>query len=186
MTVRFYIPDLLDETSLIDNCFATLPGTCVVVLVNTPTSDPMKDPKLLGVNAANEKIATTTKNYRFYRVTNDKPHAHAFIEKLGLSGPGHPTVVAVNSHKRWFKEFKGEPSMENILDWLDAIKFGDVKKDKLPKGAYEPEEEVKHEEKPVEQEEGKLVVEEVKDEEVKEKVEEIEEEVKAAKGHDEL
>ncbi|KAI5786356.1 hypothetical protein DFH27DRAFT_575162 [Peziza echinospora] len=152
MKIQIFIPDLIDETSMIDNCFGAVPGTCVIALVDPPTSNPLTDPTLLGLNAANEKIASTTKNYRFYRVINNTPHAQKLIDELGVDVE-HPTLIAVNSARRWYKEFKGEPDVGSILGWLDAIKFGDIKKDKIPAGVLvkpsEHADEVKAEEPPL-------------------------------------
>lgn len=126
------------------------------------------------------------------------------IDALGL-GTGHPTVVAVNGHRRWYNEFKGEPNADRLLSWLDDIKLGDVKKSKLPKGFWEPnaeEEEEEEEVKPPVQEEEQVVftppVEEVVVEEVdveipvESLVEEardetpVKEDKPASDGHDEL
>ncbi|KAF8469628.1 hypothetical protein BDZ91DRAFT_720606 [Kalaharituber pfeilii] len=176
--VKLVIPDLIDESSLSKYCFDRKSKTCVLALVDTLTSDSALDPALAGLNAANEKIATTTKNFFFYKIQSESAHGKALAEALGL-GSEHPTVVAVNGARRWYRVFKGSPDAESLLAWLDAIKLGDIKKEKIPKGFLEPKTE--EEEKPG------LIVEMLPDESPVEEAEgSVPVEEKPAHGHDEL
>lgn len=102
------------------------------------------------------------------------------VRELKLSNE-LPSFVAINGAKRWFIPHKGDASAASILAWLDGMKFGESKKQKLPIGFFEAVADIKEEvqEEPVKEEEPLAVVEEVKTEEEPVVSEE-------QKGHDEL
>lgn len=122
--------------------------TCVIALADEPTSNPAPDPALAGLNVANERIAATTKNFRFFRVINSSDHGKALVKALGL-GSEHPTVLTVNGARRWFRRFTGTPDAPSLLAWLDAIMLGDVKKERVPKDFLPHQVEEDEEVKPV-------------------------------------
>lgn len=168
--IPLIIPDLVDTPAVTNACFSpTSKKTCIIALVAPSGEDP--DPTLAGLHAAHEKAPKT---YRFYKVSVASQPAMQMVKELKLSNE-LPSFVAINGAKRWFIPHKGDTSAGSILAWLDGMKFGESKKEKLPKGFFEAVEEIK---------------EEVKEEPVKEKEVKAEEEPVAVeeekKGHDEL
>jgi len=126
------IPELVDEESLSEACFGPKSKTCVLAIVAPSPGDPAEDPALIGLNAVSEKVSSTTKTFKFYRVSSESTHSKALVEALNLLNET-PSVVAVNGHRRWYRVFSATPDIPSLLAWLDAITMGDVKKHKLPK-----------------------------------------------------
>ena len=138
--VPLIIPDLVDAPAVTDACFSPKSKkTCIIALVAPSGEDP--DPTLAGLHAAHEKAP---KSYRFYKVSVASQPAMQMVRALKLSNE-LPTFVALNGAKRWFIPHKGDASAESILSWLDGMKFGESKKQKLPKGFFEAVEEIKEE-----------------------------------------
>jgi len=106
-----------------------------------------------------------------FKVDNTDALAKELIEKLEL-GSTLPQVVAMN-HRGWYRRFTGDLAKpEEVLAWLDAIKMGEGKKEKVPEALFAQEKTEEKEEKKEEKEEKEEEEKEEKEEEKKEKKEE--------------
>ena len=107
-----------------------------------------EDPILTGFNGVNEQVSRTTKTFKFYKISSESVHGKALVETLSLSDE-NPSVIAVNGPRGWYRVFSGLTDTPSLLAWLDGIAMGDVKKQKLPNGFFQPIIEVEEEPKPL-------------------------------------
>jgi protein disulfide-isomerase A6 len=95
----------------------------------------------------NTLLHRTVNPFNLYKLESSSEHAQKLSEKLNLD-KSSGAVVAVNARKNWVRKFEGDITNEvEILAWLDAVRLGEVKKEKLPAGLVaEDKEEEKHDE----------------------------------------
>lgn len=67
---------------------------------------------------------------------------------LGLNKDSPTKLVAINARRNWVRKFDGNTDSDvEILAWLDAVRLGELKKEKLPEGLIaEEKEEEEHDE----------------------------------------
>lgn len=87
--------------------------------------------------------------FNVYKLAATSSHAVDLVTKLDLTKDTATKIVAINAKRNWVRKFTGNAdSEEEVLAWLDAVRLGDGKKEKLPAGlvAEEKEEEEEHDE----------------------------------------
>lgn len=72
--------------------------------------------------------------FHLYKLSASSAHAKNLVAKLDLA-KDTTAIVAVNAKRKWVRKFAGIIDSEvDILAWLDAVRVGDVWKEKLPSG----------------------------------------------------
>lgn len=87
--------------------------------------------------------------FNVYKLAATSAHAKDLATKLELDEGSSTKLIAVNAKRNWVRKFVGNADSEKeVLAWLDAVRLGDGKKEKLPAGlvAEEKKEEEKHDE----------------------------------------
>lgn len=152
--IKWFIPALGDLASIQQHCFTTVSRTCVIAVSENAGLINRED--LEGFQATHDLYRKKHPGtVRFYTVhpTNE---AGAYVKKaLGLKDGQY--IAAVNGHRKWYKVYEGENKESAITDWLDAVRLGEVSKEKLSdeylvefkvEDQIMPEPEQKEEEKP--------------------------------------
>ena len=180
------ITKLEDPEALQKACLHSKSSTCLLVI--TPSESTDKPEALLeGLSTIAGKHASRgTKLFPIYQIEDTNAEYQALADGLKLKEAA--PVLAVNAKRGWYSIYEGAASA--VEDWVDGIRLGDFKKEKLPEGLVRGLEEEVVKIKVEEAEEQKVVKEEAGSEPVVAEdepvvvVEEGEEEV--AEEHDEL
>jgi protein disulfide-isomerase A6 len=111
LTLVDYTPKkITDVAELAELCF-NRPGVCYLHLSQDET-----DQKIF---AAVNKHINPKQKLRIYS-TN--------LLDILLESDEVPTIIALNSAKRWYKAFQGDVKEKNIIEWIDSVKMGEGKK----------------------------------------------------------
>lgn len=135
------IPSLETSETLQQACLTSKSGTCVLAL---PPADELTNP----VATSNSKTATALKSlseiyqkhtsrggklFPFYIVPGHNTEASNLRSSLSLGADTELAIVAVNGKRSWLKRYSDEDySRDAVETWIDAIRMGEGKKDKLP------------------------------------------------------
>ena len=155
------IPILLSKADLESECLGPKTGTCILALLPaSPDADAALAVGSLS-EVAHEYHTHARKLFPFYVLPISNEGYTPLKDALELKG--ETEVIAVNGRRGWWKKFPEgkEVSIENVQNWVDAIRLGEGEKNKIPDGVirYEEEEEFVLEETTVEEPEPEPVVE---------------------------
>ncbi len=146
------IPTLSTQEELQSTCLGARSSTCLLALLPSHHDASTVSPEaatsaLASLAALAKKHADRhAKIFPFYAIPAKNPGAEHMREVLGLKGDGEMELVAVNARRIWWKRYEREGyGIDDIESWVDAIRLGEGKKEKLPDGIVAEEEE-KHEE----------------------------------------
>jgi protein disulfide-isomerase A6 len=163
------VPILSDLANLRATCFAKDSKTCVIEISDEPI-------EAVGEVYLGLLARPSLQVFQVYRLEGQDELAKLLQQQLQL-GSELPQMVALN-HKGWFRLFNGNIKKPlEILDWLDAVKLGDLPKGKIPDEILGVQEEKMAEEKDEKQAEKQEKQEEEPPVENEEKKDEIKDEL---------
>ena len=124
------IPEVLTTESLAKLCLSSKSNTCVLAL--TPSAADAAADKALTSLADLAFKYTQGKRHLipFFKLADTNPEASKVRKELGLGA--NVEVVAINARRSWWRHYEGDFGLESIESWLDAIRMGEGKKQKLP------------------------------------------------------
>lgn len=165
--VKATIPILAEAAELNALCLNEQGGTCILAI--------FKDPSAESSQTVISSLASIHKKhvnlFPFVGVPNSNPVARLLLSSLSL-GSDDVYLLATHGKRSWYKKYSGSAfGVEAVEQWVDAIRMGEGKKEKLPENVLAAAE--KQEEK-------------VKEGPVEIKIEEILDDEPVASGHDEL
>lgn len=141
------IQTLVAQDDLIRNCLHPKAQTCVLALVAAWESE-------LTAQAVSSLSKLSTKYiqghrhlFPFYAVPNIVENSDALRKALEIGE--NVEIVAINARRGWWRHYKGDFSLESVEAWLDAMRMGEGKKNKLPEGIVQELPEPPAEEAPV-------------------------------------
>ena len=148
------IPVLIEETFLRERCLGLKTSTCVLALLPKvegaadATLPPSATEALASLaNLAHKHSGHGTKIFPFFSVPFRNAGNALLRTSLNLNvAPGEESskveLIAVNSRRGWWKPFEGETFDALAIEtWVDNIRFGEGRKEKLPADLVEREEE---------------------------------------------
>jgi protein disulfide-isomerase A6 len=133
------IPTLVTPAELNSACLGSKTGTCVLALlplhVDADAAPP--EPAAQALNSlaevADKHVKRKAKLFPFYAVPAENEAAKTLRGELGLKPESELEIIAVNAKRSWWKLFiGGDFDVVSIESFIDAIKFGEGKKDALP------------------------------------------------------
>jgi len=173
------IPVLADATELQTVCLNEKGSTCILAILpkdETVEAATTAVASLASIHKKHDKLKT--KLFPFFGVSASNPLASSLLAELNLGSQEEVHLIATNGKRGWWKKYSG-PSFGavDVETWVDAIRMGEGKKEKLPESLVggeklEAKEEVKKE-KAAEQEPIQIQVEEVTVEEEEKKHDEL-------------
>ena len=168
------IGSLDDAGKLRETCLTPGASTCILALLPT-SSDPGVFPEqAMTAQASLAQIAQKHRQrqattFRFYTVPSTNREAASLRGALGLKGTDQIELIAVNARRGWWTRFAGDDlKVASVESWIDSIRLGEGKKEKLQVVAIDPNKVDKVEK----DEEGDLYVIEVDAEKLEKKKEE--------------
>ncbi|KAL1631357.1 hypothetical protein SLS54_000116 [Diplodia seriata] len=161
---------MLDSEELLQKeCLSTKSHNCILALLpsKTDATEPLPEEAQLALASLTEVIKKHTQGgHRLFPVFTaplNNEGAAKLRKELGLNEKDFELIVT-NSKKSWWKHYSGSDySQKSVEEWIDAVKMGEGKKEKLPQSVIveSKEEDVKVD---TEQQPVKIEVEEIVEE----------------------
>jgi protein disulfide-isomerase A6 len=135
------IPTLVTPAELNSACLGSKTGTCVLALLplHADADAAPPEPAAQALNSlaeiADKHVKRKAKLFPFYAVPAENEAAKTLRGELGLKPEIELEIVAVNAKRSWWRHYGGgDFDVISIESFIDAIKFGEGKKDALPEG----------------------------------------------------
>lgn len=162
------IPILSESSDLQSSCLNDKSTTCILAILSKDESSEASTSAVSSLAAIHKKHDSRKGHlFPFIGVSASNPAAASLLTELKLGSEEEVHLIATNAKRGWYKKYSGQGfgSIE-VEQWVDAIRMGEGKKEKLPDSLIVEREnlEVKGE-KVAEQEPIKIEVEEILDEE---------------------
>lgn len=162
--------EALDNQALLEKeCLTAKSHNCFLALLpsKSDATAPLPEDAKTALASLAEILKKHSKGghrlFPIYSVPVDNEGAAKLRKELGLKAD-EVELIVTSAKKGWWKHYSGSDfSQKSVEGWIDGIKMGEGKKEKLPKGVVvEAKEEPKVE---TEQEQIKIEIEEILDEE---------------------
>ena len=135
------LPTLDSEDTLIAQCLGPKTSNCVLALLpNSATIEAVLPESATQALSSLAELADKHKQrggkiFPFYSVPPSNVGNARLREALGLEGGNEIQLIIVNGRRSWWQSFSGSGygSMQ-VESWIDNIRFGEGKKEKLPEG----------------------------------------------------
>ncbi|KAI1551413.1 Thioredoxin domain-containing protein [Pyrenophora tritici-repentis] len=160
------IPLLSESAELQSTCLNEQSKTCILALLPKDEASEAATTAVASLASIHKKYdASGSHLFPFFSVPSTNPLAASLLTELSLGSADQVHLIATNGKRAWYKKYSGSAfGLEDVEQWVDSIRMGEGKKEKLPDlllvAAEKPE--VKQE-KAADPEQVKINVEEVKD-----------------------
>ncbi|KAL8991950.1 MAG: hypothetical protein Q9169_007506 [Polycauliona sp. 2 TL-2023] len=156
------IPSLLERNVLEQTCLGPKTTTCILALLPASSSEDAATlpsdataalASLAEIKEKHEKRGG--KLFPIFAIPGANEGQSILKDALKLSSDFGIELVAINARRGWWRRFTGEGGYGsvNVESWVDAVRFGEGSKEKLPEKLVVEEvvmEEEREEEKPIE------------------------------------
>ncbi|KAL6711886.1 hypothetical protein ACN47E_002929 [Coniothyrium glycines] len=124
------IPIVADSAELQALCLNEKSKTCVLAILPKDESSEAAKTVVASLAMIHSKHGKTL--FPFVGVTSSNPLAASLIAELALGGD-QVHLIATHGKRAWYKKYTGNAfGLEDVEQWVDAIRMGEGKKDKLP------------------------------------------------------
>ncbi|ODM24068.1 hypothetical protein SI65_01658 [Aspergillus cristatus] len=131
--------------TLESTCLGPKSGTCVLALLPEPKDpdsdlpDPAQTAVLSLSDIAHKHAQRQSNVFPFYSVPAINAGGKTLRAELGLPGATETVeIIAVNGRRGWWRRYDNSESQDfnvaSVEKWIDSIRLGDGKKEKLPEG----------------------------------------------------
>jgi protein disulfide-isomerase A6 len=159
---------LLSESSELEaSCLNAKSKTCVLALLPKDETSEARATALASLASIHKKHdARAGHLFPFFGVPTTNPLSSTLLAELNLGDENAVYLIATNAKKGWWKKYSGESfDATQIESWIDAIRMGEGKKEKLPESLVaEGKKAEPKKEEPVEQQPIQIEIEEIPDE----------------------
>lgn len=161
------IPVLAASSELQASCLNEKSKTCILAILPKDESSEAAATVLSSLASIHQKHdARGGQLFPFVGVLASNPLASSILAELKLGNDEEVHLIATNGKRAWWKKYSGTSfGPTDVETWVDALRMGEGKKEKLPDTLLVAEEKVEvKEEKVADQEKIKIEVEEIVDE----------------------
>ncbi len=143
------IPSLESDDELRNACLQPKSSTCVLALLpagseaELSASQAVVQAQAVLAKIAHKHAQRKAAIFPFYAVPATNSVASSIRTTLGLKGDTELEIIAINARRKWYRRFEdGDVAdVTSVEDWIDAIRLGEGKKEKLPEGLIAVKEE---------------------------------------------
>ncbi|MCJ1359890.1 MAG: hypothetical protein MMC33_009893 [Icmadophila ericetorum] len=134
------IPSLLTLSQLQSSCLGPKTSACVLALLPSTPDDTILPEDATQALTHLAEIADKhhqwgTKIFPFYAIPASNPASTQLREGLGLKGSEEVELIAVNGRRGWWRHYTaGKYRSMDVEGWVDGIRMGEGKKEKIPEG----------------------------------------------------
>ena len=134
--------DILDTYEQVQkHCLGPKTQTCVLAFLpgtideESEQPEPNKDALVSLAKIARKHKERGDHLFPFYAVPDANPGFAALKTAIGFNDDG-VQLLAINGKRSWYKQYDGEKGygIDGVEGWIDGIRFGEGKKEKLPEG----------------------------------------------------
>jgi protein disulfide-isomerase A6 len=127
------IPLIAESAELQTMCLTEQSKTCILALLPKDESSEAATTALASLASIHKKYdASGSHLFPFIGVSSTNPLAKTLVGELGLGNAEEVHLIATNGKRAWYKKYSGSSfGVEEVEQWVDAIRMGDGKKEKL-------------------------------------------------------
>lgn len=132
--VKPTIPVIGDSSELQAACLTEKSKTCILAILPTDESAETATTALSSLATIHKKHdGLKTNLFPFIGVPASNAIAASLLKELSLGSDDQVHLVATNGKRSWYKKYSGTTyGPTEVESWVDAIRMGDGKKEKLP------------------------------------------------------
>jgi len=125
---------LAEAADLQSQCLNEKSKTCILaILPKDESSDTTKTVVASLASIHNKYDSTGSHLFPFVGVSAANPLAATLLGELSLGAEEQVHLIATNGKRSWYKKYSGTTfGVEEVEQWVDAIRMGEGKKEKLP------------------------------------------------------
>tara|TARA_R110002003_G_scaffold194_7_gene15234 strand:+ start:3198 stop:4412 length:1215 start_codon:yes stop_codon:yes gene_type:complete len=132
--VKPTIPVLSEASEVQALCLNEASKTCILAILPKDESSEAAQTAVSSLAIIHKKHDTRTGHlFPFVGVTASNPVAASLLSSLSLGSDDQVHLIATHGKRAWYKKYAGSAfGIEEVEQWVDAIRMGEGKKDKLP------------------------------------------------------
>ncbi|KAF2035843.1 disulfide isomeras-like protein [Setomelanomma holmii] len=132
--VKPTIPLISEANEVQALCLNEDSKTCILAILPKEESSEAAQTAIASLAAIHKKYDTKTSHlFPFVGITASNPVASSLLSSLSLGSDDQVHLIATHGKRAWFKKFYGSAfGPEEVEQWVDAIRMGEGKKEKLP------------------------------------------------------
>lgn len=160
------IPIVAGSSELQAICLNEKSKTCILAILPKDEASEAATTAISSLASIHKKHDDLqTHLFPFVGVSSSNPLASALIKDLNLGSEEQVHLIATHGKRAWYKKYSSETfGSTEVEQWVDALRMGEGKKEKLPESLLAAAEEEVKQEKVADQEPIKIEVEEIVDE----------------------
>jgi protein disulfide-isomerase A6 len=158
------IPVISESAELQTMCLTEQSKTCILALLPKDETSETAATAVASLASIHKKYdASGSHLFPFFGVSSTNPLAASLVAELGLENTDQVHLIATNGKRAWYKKYSGSTfGLEEVEQWVDAIRMGEGKKEKLSGSLLVPgEKQQAKKQKQTDQEQVKIQVEEI-------------------------
>ncbi|ORY01994.1 hypothetical protein BCR34DRAFT_89825 [Clohesyomyces aquaticus] len=159
------IPVVSESAELQSLCLNAKSKTCILAILPKDESSEAATTAISSLASIHKKHdAGASHLFPFIGVPASNPVAASLLAHLKLGGADNVHLIATNGKRAWWKKYSGDGfGLVEVENWVDAIRMGEGKKEKIPDSLLGGEEKVEVPEAKVADQEPILAEEEKKE-----------------------
>lgn len=132
--VKPTIPIVADPAELQSSCLNEKSKTCILAILPRDESAEAATTAIDSLASIHKKHDNLKTNlFPFIGVPASNPVAASIIKELSLGTDDQIHLIATNGKRSWYKKYSGTTyGATEVESWVDAIRMGEGKKEKLP------------------------------------------------------
>lgn len=127
------IPLVAEAAELQSMCLTEQSKTCILALLPKDESSEAATTAIASLASIHKKYdASGSHLFPFVAVSSTNPLAGSLTTELGLGSADEVHLIATNGKRAWYKKYSGSSfGADAVEQWVDAIRMGEGKKEKL-------------------------------------------------------
>jgi protein disulfide-isomerase A6 len=128
------IPVVAESSELQTTCLNDKSKTCILAILPKDETSEAATTAIASLASIHKKYDTSKSHlFPFVAVPASNPLAASLIKELSLGSDDQVHLVATHGKRAWYKKYTGESFEATLVEqWVDAIRMGEGKKEKLP------------------------------------------------------
>lgn len=128
------IPLVFESAELQTMCLTEQSKTCILALLPKDEASESAATAIASLASIHKKYdASGSHLFPFVGVSSTNPLAATLVAELGLGSADGVHLIATNGKRAWYKKYSSSSfGADEVEQWVDAIRMGEGKKEKLP------------------------------------------------------
>ncbi|KAF2707540.1 protein disulfide-isomerase MPD1 precursor [Pleomassaria siparia CBS 279.74] len=159
------IPVLVESSQLQASCLNVQSKTCILAIIPKDESSEAATSVLASLASIHHKHDKRgSQLFPFVGVSASNPLASSILSGLSLGKEDDVHLIATNGKRSWYKKYSGKNfGQTEVEKWVDALRMGEGKKEKLPDNLLAAAKKVEAKEEKKAEDDVKIEIEEIVD-----------------------